>query len=186
MAYLIRSLQWRVKLSKKLFQGFAANISQDIKPSSVRHTHDDAFNTKFTGLINNHFHCWDQNFATLYSKTLLRAPFLGQKGFKPVMKRNRDKTATEELGRSVTFISQFVVIVYSLLYRSPTFVEECFSNDCWKDNTKVITSSNIIIILYHYYQLSLCLSPQNQHKACIMFQMAKLAIHNWNSCTHIF
>ena len=41
------------------------------------------------------------------------------------------------------------------------------------------------IIFHYYYQLNLCLSSQNQHKASIKFQNAKLVNNNWNSCTNI-
>ena len=59
-----------------------ANISQDIEPSSVWHTHHHTLNTKLSGSVNHLLHAGDKHLNSLKAKPLLSSPLLGQKGLK--------------------------------------------------------------------------------------------------------
>lgn len=70
------------ELSKDLMQWFTANVSEDIQTSTMRHTHDNTFDTHSSRAIDNFLHGWNQDFATFKTKTLLRREFLCQECLK--------------------------------------------------------------------------------------------------------
>lgn len=57
------------------------NAYQSIQATTMWHSHDDRFYTKFCWHIDDLFHGWNHHFTTLQTETLLRLELFGQKCF---------------------------------------------------------------------------------------------------------
>lgn len=57
----------------------------------MRHAHNDCIDTFASSCINDHFHCWNKNFASFETETFFWAPFFLQIIFESKWKEYRFK-----------------------------------------------------------------------------------------------
>lgn len=95
------------ELGENLLQRFPADVSEDIEPASVRHSHHDRFDAKFGRLVDDLLHRRNQDFRTFQTESFLAGPFLGEERLESVKASHEDARLSLPAQRLIPLLHHF-------------------------------------------------------------------------------